>query len=250
MREDSNNKTGVLGCSGFTLKMIALITMLIDHVAATIVQSVILNSGRIELFPVYELMRYIGRMAFPIYCFLLVEGFIYTKNLKKYAFRLFLFALISEIPFDLAFSSKWIDMSYNNVFFTLLIGLLVITGIRKLEQKLDGKKLELVYWLGILLLVYAGMILAEFVLHTDYGASGIIAIVLLYLLRKNRQIAFLAAVIALTLMAGFSEIVALLMLVPILRYNGTRGKQIKYLFYVFYPAHLLILGLICKMFLS
>ena len=114
------------GISGYWLKVIAVVSMLIDHTSAVI----------LEQIPGLEnpafLMRIIGRAAFPIYCFLLVEGFYHTRSRAKYAGRLFLFALISEVPFDLAFSRRMWDFSSNNVFFTLLFGLLVIWGVVEL----------------------------------------------------------------------------------------------------------------------
>ena len=117
------------GISGYWLKLIAVISMLIDHTSAVI----------LEQIPGLEnpafLMRIIGRLAFPIYCFLLVEGFYHTRSRAKYAGRLFLFALISEVPFDLAFSRRMWDFSSNNVFFTLLFGLLVIWGVEGIKQK-------------------------------------------------------------------------------------------------------------------
>lgn len=115
------------GLSGSTLKLIAIITMLIDHIgAAVIARLLIAGQGSEMLYKIYYAMRAVGRVAFPIFCFLLVEGFFYTGSRKKYALRLFGFALLSEIPFDLAFSGKTLEFGYQNVFFTLLIGLLTI----------------------------------------------------------------------------------------------------------------------------
>ena len=112
------------GISGSTLKIIAMITMLIDHIGAAVCMRMMLAEGfgdlngaaeetikawvtvHADLYSTYYMFRMIGRIAFPIFCFLLVEGFKHTKDAKKYAIRLFAFALISEIPFDLAFQSK------------------------------------------------------------------------------------------------------------------------------------------------
>lgn len=254
------NKQGdaaLSGISGFTLKMIAVITMLIDHTAATILERALyggysnsfVTSEKMEFWQtVYMDMRIIGRMAFPIYCFLLVEGFMYTRNRWKYAARLFLFSLISEIPFDLAFRQSWWDMYYNNVFFTLLLGLLTVMEIDWICKKsifgdhLPGKAIKAV---DILCTTGVMMWIAENLLHTDYGASGVVAIVLIYLLYQHRSIAFGVSVVSLGLLASSLEFAALLMLLPIRAYNGTRGRQIKYFFYIFYPAHLLILVGIC-----
>ena len=133
-----------IGISGSTLKMIAVITMLIDHVAAGVLGRYLtmyaLDStpGAIDyntLWIIYEVMRGIGRVAFPIYCFLLVEGFTHTKSVGKYSLRLLLFAFVSEVPFDLLFNGKVVDLSYQNVFFTLWIGLLVMWGFQWVELR-------------------------------------------------------------------------------------------------------------------
>ncbi|HWT26306.1 MAG TPA: TraX family protein, partial [Mobilitalea sp.] len=134
--------------STFALKMVAIIAMLIDHTAAVLVPQ-----GSVYYIP----MRCIGRLAFPIFCYLIVEGFNHTSNVKKYIIRLGLFALISEIPFDLAFyhehfgsefikdfqgaiGSKYFILhliSYQNVFFTLFLGLCLITIMNMVEKKFD-----------------------------------------------------------------------------------------------------------------
>ena len=139
------------GLSGSTLKIIAVVTMLIDHIGAAILARMMMVNGlggidqsdttavmqwysnNTTLFQVYQVMRSIGRIAFPIFCFLLVEGFEHTHDRKKYALRLGLFALISEIPFDLAFSSEVLEFQYQNVFFTLFIGMLTMWVYRMVE---------------------------------------------------------------------------------------------------------------------
>ena len=135
------------GISGSTLKLIAIITMLIDHTAATILDRTLIArglgnlSGDVQatqdflvqngtLYGIDMARRLIGRLAFPIFCFLLIEGFLHTRNVWKYAIRLGVFALISEIPFDLAFHAKFFYFQYQNVFFTLLIGVLVMIGFK------------------------------------------------------------------------------------------------------------------------
>lgn len=262
--------------SSYHLKLIALFTMLMDHIAAVVVIRVFYASYRVTasmqlsenigdkiivwvadnqnlVYSIYEWMRYIGRMSFPIYCFLLVEGFLHTRNVAKYAGRLAVFALISEIPFDLALEGNWWSLEYSNVFFTLLLGLLTVWALSYIEK-------FFVYWqekqreeiVGRILTVLAGVIViaglgafAEFVLFSDYGLAGIIAIAILYLLRGQRMVAYTVAVMVLVVAFGEIEFFALLMLYPIMKYDGTRGKSTKMLFYAFYPVHLLILALIC-----
>ena len=262
--------------SGYHLKLIALITMFIDHIGAVFLWRVYAASYAITanmqlsdnigdkivvwvaknqdmVFTIYEWLRYIGRMAFPIYCFLLVEGFLHTRNVAKYAGRLTLFALISEIPFDLAISGRAWVYSSNNVFFTLVLGLLAIwclSFVEKFYEFWQEKEWEPI--LGRILTLSAGLIVivgfgafAEMVLFTDYGLGGIVAITVIYLLRGQRILAFAAAVLALTVITGDIEILAMFMLYPVMKYDGSRGKSMKYVFYIFYPAHLLILALIC-----
>ena len=264
IQTNNGNEVGK-GLSGFWLKMIAVITMLIDHSAATIMERYMMANGlgfyggmgfdRWQI--AYLIFRGIGRMAFPIYCFLLVEGFTYTKSRSGYAVRLGIFALISEIPFDLAFQRSFFDMSYNNVFFTLFIGLLTIMmldWIRNRPYFTDRCKSGASWFFATLLrciamtaVIMVMLAAAEIALHTDYGASGVAAIVLIYLLRKHPQTGFAASVILLGLWSSILEFLAILMMVPIHFYNGTRGKQMKYFFYAFYPVHLLILVGICAL---
>ena len=126
------------GISGSTLKIIAIITMLIDHIGAGVLGRLLVVRGMNEvadlnawidanstLVITYQMMRFVGRLAFPIFCFLLIEGFEHTHDVKKYALRLLSFCLISEIPFDLLFNGKILEFGYQNVFFTLFIGLMV-----------------------------------------------------------------------------------------------------------------------------
>lgn len=241
------------GISGSTIKMIAIISMLIDHIGAAVVGRLIQERGfaasdmqlmmngqlpdaEMKLFMLYWVMRMIGRLGFPIFCFLLIEGFEHTRNVTKYALRLFTFALISEIPFDLAFSGKFFYKEYQNVFFTLLIGLLVMMVFRQIEnsEKFNAF-LKVLFRIAVLVL---GMVLAEF-MKTDYSWIGVLCIACLYLTRKNKAQQIITGCIA------FSwELTAPLAFIPIGFYNGKRGWNIKYFFYIFYPAHLLILYLI------
>jgi len=226
------------GFSGNGLKIIALLTMLIDHIGSVIVERAILFSGDDylmyeRLYTLDAILRSIGRIAFPIYCFLLVEGFLHTKNIWKYILRLLLFALVSEVPFNLAMTGKLINPYYQNIFFTLLIGLLVISGMNYLWRLEKQNKILKVCFCVIL--VCLGTIISEG-LCTDYGAKGVLPIVALYLFRFNRLNQAIVGVIS------FSwEFPAPLAFLPVLSYNGERGKGNKYWFYVFYPLHLMVL---------
>ncbi len=224
------------GLSGSTLKIIAMVTMLIDHIGAAVLARMVI-AGNVGLYDVYHVLRLIGRVAFPIFCFLLVEGFCYTRDAKKYAIRLCLFALLSEVPFDLAFASKVLEFEYQNVFFTLAIGLLTIMAYKKVEDSaIDNPMTK---WFLQLAVAVAGGLTAE-LLRTDYGMLGVVVIVAFYALRSNRFFQIVAGCILF-----MENMTAWLAFVPVWFYNGTRGLRVKWLFYVFYPAHLLILYGIC-----
>ncbi len=182
--------------------------------------------------------RGIGRLAFPIYCFLLIEGFERTHSRAKYAFRLFLFALISEVPFDLAFHGQRVYLYYQNVFFTLLLGLLMMWAMKELEERVP---IPVLRWAGMGAVFLAAAFAAEKI-YCDYGANGIIAIALLYLFRKNKWHQIIAGILAF-----LWEITAPLAFLFIGLYNGERGLRLKYVFYLFYPLHLLILYYISTM---
>ena len=228
------------GISGSAVKWIALCTMLIDHVGAVVLQRMMNAQGYAEmmdgqdvaamavwtgehriLFYSYLIMRLIGRIAFPVFCFLLVEGFLKTRNARNYMLRLAAFALISEVPFDLAVSGTVVDFSHQNVYFTLLIGLLFLYICDELM-----KKQKKGVWLVVAM--FGTMLLAE-VCHTDYGSVGVLVIALFYIFRLERTKAgvFACAVLAL---ASMDEAVSFLALIPIKLYNGERGRQMNYFF--------------------
>lgn len=210
--------------TGFTLKMIALITMFVDHFTF-----VFINSSR---YPeLYELLRGIGRLAFPIFCFLIVEGYFHTRNVKKYLMRLFLFALISEIPFDLAFwASPGLYFNHQNVFFTLALGLLTLCCIEQFKN--DA-------YMNIITIIIACIV--AYVMKTDYSYYGIIQIMLFYFLRKYTLFKIFSIGV-LNIIMG--QPIGALALIFTQTYNGERGPRVKYIMYIFYPAHLLVLFLV------
>lgn len=217
---------------GTVLKLIACLSMFIDHLGA------ICFSGMMGF-------RIIGRLAFPIYCFLLVEGAVHTRNMKKYILRMGIFALISEVPFDLAFYHRLVYTGHQNVFFTLGLGLLAIWFLEHPIEQLDIP--DVLY--KLLVIIAAGLI-AEF-FNTDYGFTGIAVICIFYYLRGQPQLKYPIAAILLAAMGGV-EVYAVLALIPILLYNGQRGRQTKdmqYGFYIFYPAHLLLIAALYHLFI-
>lgn len=208
-----------VGLSSFVLKMMAIITMAIDHVGAV-------------FFPQYIILRIIGRLAFPIFCFLLVEGFYHTRDVHKYMLRLGIFAFVSEIPFDLAFFGTFIEFTHQNVFFTLFLGLLAL-------YLLNTKMLLVTKTVGVFLLMF----LAE-LLHTDYGAIGILMILVFYSFREKLIIKSASIGIINMLLVGGVQAYATFSVIPILLYNGRRGYNLKYIFYAFYPVHLIIIFIV------
>lgn len=232
-------KRQMRGLSGSALKCIAIITMLIDHIgAAVLARLLIAGNGGQFLYGVYWAMRTVGRIAFPIFCFLLVEGFEHTGDRRKYALRLFAFALISEVPFDLAFSSTVLEFEHQNVFFTLFIGLLTMMAFHTVEEKTEWS--PALRGAVLALILFVGMGIAYF-MRTDYDAKGVMCIMALYVFRKMRGPQILAGCIAFC----WWELAALVAFIPIAFYNGKRGCNMKYVFYVFYPLHLLALYLVC-----
>lgn len=209
------------GIDTFTLKMIGLVTMLIDHI------------GMI-LFPDVILFRIIGRLAFPIFAYVLVEGFCYTKDIHKYMLRLLIFALISEVPFDLATKGKVFSLESQNVMFTLLLGILMLYFYLK-TRSLVGKCMLLILFL----------LIAEFC-RVDYSSMGLAMIWVFYLLRDEKlQKTIGITIINLILMGGVQAFGALAM-VPISLHNRRQGIRAKWLFGLFYPLHLLALYLISR----
>ena len=240
------------GLSGTALKMIACITMLIDHIGASCIEAGLLlpelekgevSGGALDqlsLFQLDRVLRFTGRLAFPVFCFLLVEGFVHTHDVKKYVRRLFLFALISEVPFDLAFFRTPFDPSAQNVYWTLALGVLAMAGLKRFEKEngLPG-------WQG---LVWAGGCAAlALAANTDYSAIGVLIICALYLTRADRKRQCLAGAVLFLF-----ELTAPLAFVLVWFYNGQRGACSplqKKAFYWFYPVHLLVLAMITNLML-
>lgn len=263
-----NEMTARKGISGSTLKLIAITAMLLDHIGAAVVERLMMAAGYLEaamgsqaafaawssehgMLVMADLcLRYIGRIAFPIFCFLLVEGFQRTRDVKKYALRLGLFALVSEVPFDLTFRGQLLEFGYQNVFFTLFLGLLTMIAVEWI-----GKQSFHILMKGVLdIAVLAAGVAAAEVLRTDYAGCGVLCIMAMYIFRQKRGLQVIAGLLALLggsylLMGGIgmvlTEITAVFGFLLIYRYNGERGIKLKYVFYLFYPVHLIILYGIC-----
>lgn len=217
--------------SSFVLKIIALTTMFCDHLGYCIY-------GKLSW------MNYIGRLSFPIFAFQISEGYIHTKNVKKYFLRLLIFAFISQIPFNMYEYALNIPLCIN-VFFTLLLGLLTIFVYDKANNKI---------W-GLLLMILLSGIAEYF--SFDYGAFGVIVVFLFYLLKENKLIMSLSFILSIAInyfmkmcLYGFNlkyillALCAMFSIIFICLYNNKKGPNIKYLLYIFYPLHLLILSLL------
>ena len=217
--------------SAFVLKIIAMFSMFSDHLGWY------LTNGQISYY------NYIGRIAFPIFAFQISEGYIHTSNFKKYLSRLFIFAIISQIPFMLFMKIIIHDSSITlNIFFTLFLGLLCIFTY----DKSSSKTLAIIL---ITIICYLGELLS-----VDYGYWGILLIFFFYLFKDNKVLmSFIFLFMCLLkygipiIVNGFNIIYIILIIftflaiIPILLYNGKLGRKTKKLLYVFYPAHLLLI---------
>ena len=223
------------GISADTLKWIAMITMFIDHVGAVVLEYV----PQFELPAVnaaYYIMRYIGRLAFPLFCFLLVEGYHHTSNRMRYLRDLLIFGLISEIPFEICFMSEP-GNGFHNIFWTLALGLGVMMALDYAKTKYVNAT-----WMNLLIMV-VGAYAAE-TLGCDYGAIGVLLIFILYQTRNDRAKQSIFGGIAM-----LYEVTGPVAFVLTFFYNGERKiKKYKYVFYAFYPVHLILLYLIRLLF--
>lgn len=214
------------------LKTIALLTMLIDHIGVVWIETTHLYG--IEGFQMLDVcLRLIGRLAFPLYAFLLTEGFLHTSNWKKYLGGLIGLAFLSEIPFDLAVYGKP-EFGHQNVCFTMCIGLLTLKGLELLEESHLGMIPKRIGMAGLLFLG-AGI---AYVGRVDYSYFGVLLIVVLYLFRADHKKRCIAGGILFSF-----ELTAILSFVMIYRYNGKKGADNipKYVYYSFYPIHLFVL---------
>lgn len=216
--------------TAFAIKIIAITTMVIDHVG-------------LFFFPDQIAFRVIGRFSFPLFAWLIANGARHTKNINAYLVRLFVFALISQFPFHFAHKLIIPDFFALNIFFTLFLGLVGIKIVR-------GGNKNFVKVTGVCLLA----LLAQVTL-SDYGATGVLSIVFFYLFFDNFKLVLLSQTFAHLVVwcffafikpgevnfISFIQPLALYSLAIIPYYNGKQRPKAKYLFYVFYPAHFVVL---------
>ncbi len=232
--------------SSFALHILAMALMLCDHLWATII-------------PGNDWLTWLGRLAFPIFAFLTVEGYHHTRNYKKYLQRLFLFALLSELPFNLMYSASWIYPFQQNVLWTFLLGLLCLRAMDKSKTRWKP-----VLAFPIMALEAAGYALLATITLTDYMGYGVLTMVAFHLFRGRKWYHYAGQALGLylinwQLMSGMTvpmgpfEIpqqgAAVLALLFLWCYRGRQGyhsKITQYFFYSFYPVHMLILGLLSR----
>ena len=218
--------------SGSMLKVIAMLAMLIDHTAFILAPVLpFLTKGLFTLgnanITLYWIMRKIGRIAFPLFCFLITEGYTHTRSKLKYGINLLIFAIVSEIPYNLMYGT-FLTAQHQNVFFTLFLGFALIYIFDTISNAFEK-------------LILMGLVAAiSVLLRGDYGLNGALLILLIYLLRSHP-----ASLIVLSYPLLSGGIAALAAFLPIQLYNGKRGfiksPILKYSFYLFYPVHIAIL---------
>lgn len=213
------------------LKIVALVSMIFDHIG-------------LFFFPNIVLFRVVGRIAFPIFAFFVAEGLKYTKNRKKYILMLLGCGLLTQIPYSFLF--EWYNL---NIIFTFLIAILVVYLIETTNKQHLFNIFYLVV-LGVLL------ILVEPFKVVDYGICGVLLILVFYF-AKQKVLKFVLAGIVLSLLSikmaylnnfvltSFKQFASLITIVALAFYNNQKGKlNLKYLFYIFYPAHFFVFWLI------
>lgn len=252
--------------SSFGLKLVAILTMLIDHLTAG---GVILSGSSVQ----YMIGRGIGRIAFPLFSFMLVEGYYHSKNRMSYLARLLALAFLSEVPFDMVFSGVYFNMGYQNVFFTLAIGLSAIMILgeidRRVLEKMKGednefkkryfKFLNIILQLTVLVFMTS---MAE-ILRTDYSANGVLLIVMIYFFEKFhavfqdsnkrygvQKVKNMLAAFGIFLWfffydmkgGGVNEMFGFPVVMLVYFYSGKKGSYAipQWFFYAFYPLHLFL----------
>lgn len=220
--------------SSFALHIWAMLLMLCDHLQLT-------------LLPDLPILRCVGRLAFPLFAFMAVEGYLHTRSLKKYLLRLLMLAVISEIPFDLLVSGSVFDPMHQNVIWTIILGLCCIRAFENISA--DRKMM-------LSAVVIIASLAAAIIARVDYSSAGVLTLLAFYAFRGNtvrcRLMQLLSlAFINLLLLGGIEfafpyQALAVLSLPIIWLYDGSQGPHngfIKAANYLFYPAHMLILAL-------
>lgn len=250
---NSLSKNKRIGISSSTIKVIAIVAMTLDHIAWLIFDYMISIRG-MDSYPAfpdrYSAMAYrtlyihsfachiIGRIAFPLFVFLLVEGIHNTKSFIKYLTTILAFAFIAEIPFNLIYARQYFCFDKQNTLFTLVLCMIAVYALNKLNKK----------WYFAIMIVTVCAVLAHF-LNVDYGFKAVVIACIMELLYNKKSIGFS---LACAFMAIFNpwELCGLLALPLIILYNGERGIRLKYTFYIYYPVHMAVIYMVWFIFLK
>lgn len=223
--------------NGSQLKYIAFASMFIDHFNKAIITPFLTGTGPLNV--ITRIFDILGRIAFPIFAFMIVEGFFKTKSRWKYLRNLLVFATISEIPYDMFQSAVFINTRSQNILWGLALGLFTIMIIDKLKEKIKKRPV----WIFVSIIIVALSSLGSMLISADYEYYAIIIIYIYYLFYDKRLLAS-----GLGYLVIIKEIYSILGFATVLLYNGEKGKQNKVFNYLFYPVHLLILGIIRMVF--
>lgn len=253
-------KTNRYGISGSTLKIIAAISMVLDHVSRIVLTNGIMTHASYSqisdeqwaiLSEASDALHVLGRIAFPLFCFLIVEGFLHTHDLKKYLRNMLVFAIIAEPIYDFVQTGQLFDLRQQNVMCELLLSLVFLIVLEKIQSLSKRKR-----YIAETALIVLTALAAEYT-KLDGGVYGIMLVAAFYLFHDSKAKMFFAAVCAVLLSSchivggGFEfatanvlnpdVAAAVVSLLLINLYNGKRGLKLKYFFYIFYPAHLALL---------
>ena len=259
-RKEKEMKTDRYGISGSTLKIIAAISMVLDHVSRIVLTNGIMTHASYNqisdeqwaiLSEASDVLHVLGRIAFPLFCFLIVEGFLHTHDLKKYLRNMLVFAIIAEPIYDFVQTGQLFDLRQQNVMCELLLCLVFLIILEKIQSLSKWKR-----YIAETALIVLTALAAEYT-KLDGGVYGIMLVAAFYLFHDGKAKMFFAAVCAVLLSSchivggGFEfatanvfnpdVAAAVVSLLLINLYNGKRGLKLKYFFYIFYPAHLALL---------
>lgn len=247
MDTKNNHSIANISLSCNVLKLIACFIMALDHFSYGLIHNYLKIHG-MDIMPetytrlnnIHEVCRGVGRIAFPIFCFFLVEGFIRTRSVYKYALRLALFAIISEVPFDLGLYGRVFYWEHQNIILTFFIALLMMMILRFLEENSWGLSSFTVFAAKICTVIAFAD--GAYLIHADYSWKCMLLVAVLYLFREQGTLRFIAGAAATSWekYAPFSFILLYF-------YDPEIKPRFKYAFYLFYPLHLMIVYLIARL---
>ena len=230
----NNIKERIKIFSGAQLKYIAFLSMFIVHTNKALIYPNLDGGALNRLSDFFDIL---GRIAFPIFIFLLVEGYFHTSTKWRYLVTLLVFGVISEVPFDMCTSARFVEINWNNIMFTLALVLAMIWVIDVLKEKMAS--LPKALWYFVSFLIVAVLCIVAMNASLDYEHHAVLIGYFCYIFHERWALGIPFCYISM-----FKEPWALLGFGLTLTYNGERGKQNKLVNYLFYPVHLLILGII------